>query len=32
VYTPEEVKKRKKLGDPFVKTILEKGDVLYEEE
>jgi predicted nucleotidyltransferase len=32
VYTPEEVKKRKKLGDPFVKTILEKGDVLYAKE
>jgi predicted nucleotidyltransferase len=32
VYTPEEVRKREKLGDPFVKTILEKGDVLYEKE
>jgi predicted nucleotidyltransferase len=32
VYTPEEVKKRKKLGDPFVKAILEKGDVLYAKE
>ena len=32
VYTPEEVKIREKLGDPFVKTILEKGDVLYEKE
>ncbi|MCJ7748049.1 MAG: nucleotidyltransferase domain-containing protein [Desulfobacterales bacterium] len=32
VYTPEEVKKREKLGDPFVKTILEKGNILYEKE
>jgi predicted nucleotidyltransferase len=32
VYTPEEVKRRGKLGDPFVRTILEKGDVLYEKE
>lgn len=30
VYAPEEVKKRMRLGDPFVKSILEKGDVLYE--
>ncbi len=32
VYTPEELEKREKLGDPFVKTILEKGAVLYEKE
>jgi len=32
VYTPEEVRERKKLGDPFVKNILGKGDVLYEKE
>lgn len=30
VYTPGEVRKRAKLGDPFVKTILAKGNVLYE--
>ena len=30
LYTPEEVRKREKLGDPFVKSILEKGDILYE--
>jgi predicted nucleotidyltransferase len=30
VYTPEEVKKRIKLGDPFVKGVLEKGSILYE--
>jgi predicted nucleotidyltransferase len=32
VYTPQEVRKRAKLGDPFVKTVLEKGDVLYAKE
>lgn len=32
VYTPEEVRKREKLGDPFVKAILERGDVLYAKE
>ena len=32
VYTPDEVRKREKLGDSFVKTILEKGAVLYEKE
>ncbi len=32
VYTPEEVRKREKLGDPFVKTVLEKGNVLYAKE
>jgi hypothetical protein len=32
VYTPEEVRERKKLGDPFVKNILEKGNILYEKE
>ena len=30
VYTPQEVKTRMKLGDPFVKTVLEKGNILYE--
>jgi predicted nucleotidyltransferase len=30
VYTPEEVKQRLLLGDPFVKTILEEGRVLYD--
>jgi hypothetical protein len=29
VYTPEEVRQRLSLGDPFVKTILEEGRVLY---
>ena len=32
VYTPEEVRRREKLQDPFIRTILEKGDVLYEKE
>lgn len=32
VYTPGEVEKRAKLGDPFVKNVLEKGDVLYAKE
>jgi predicted nucleotidyltransferase len=30
VYRPEEVRQRLKLGDPFVKNILDKGKVLYE--
>ena len=30
VYTPEEVKQRLSLGDPFVKNILEEGRVLYD--
>jgi predicted nucleotidyltransferase len=30
VYRPEEVRQRLKLGDPFVKSILDKGKVLYE--
>jgi predicted nucleotidyltransferase len=32
VYTPEEVKKRAKLGDPFVKAVFENGNVLYAKE
>jgi len=32
VYTPEEVKKRAKMGDPFVKTVLGRGNVLYAKE
>lgn len=30
VYRPEEVEQRLKLGDPFVKSILEEGKVLYD--
>lgn len=30
VYTPEEVKRRKKQGDFFVEDIFSKGKVLYE--
>jgi predicted nucleotidyltransferase len=30
VYTPQEVRDRLKMGDPFIKKILEKGQVLYE--
>jgi len=30
VYRPEELQHRLKLGAPFVKTILEKGKVLYD--
>ncbi len=30
VYTPQETKKRLKMGDFFIKDILEKGKVLYE--
>jgi predicted nucleotidyltransferase len=30
VMTPQEIKKRLKLGDFFIKDILEKGKVLYE--
>ena len=30
VYKPEEVKERLRLGDPFIKSILEKGEVIYD--
>lgn len=30
VYKPEELEQRMKLGDPFVKNILEEGKVLYD--
>jgi len=30
VRTPEALKKRLNMGDPFFKTILEEGQVLYE--
>lgn len=30
VYKPQEVKKRLELGDPFVKSILRDGKVLYD--
>lgn len=30
VYRPEELDQRLKLGDPFVKNILQEGKVLYE--
>jgi len=30
VYKPQELEQRLKLGDPFVKTILKKGKVLYD--
>jgi len=30
VYRPEEVEQRLKLGDPFVRNILERGKVLYD--
>jgi predicted nucleotidyltransferase len=29
VLTPDEVKKRLKIGDQFLKEIIEKGEVLY---
>lgn len=29
VYRPEEFEKRLKIGDPFLKSILEEGRVLY---
>jgi len=29
VYKPEEVEQRLKLGDPFIKTIINEGKVLY---
>ncbi|MDI6731078.1 MAG: nucleotidyltransferase domain-containing protein [Candidatus Margulisbacteria bacterium] len=29
IKTPDEVKKRLKLGDPFYKEIMQKGKVLY---
>lgn len=30
VYKPEEVEQRLKLGDPFIKGIIEEGKVLYD--
>jgi len=30
VYKPEELEQRLKLGDPFVKSILQEGKVLYD--
>ena len=30
VRTPEQVRERLALGDPFVREIVERGDVLYE--
>ena len=30
VYKPEELEQRLKLGDPFVKSILEEGKVVYD--
>ena len=30
IYTPEEIQKRLKLGDFFIRNIIEKGKVLYE--
>ena len=30
VYRPEELEQRLKLGDPFIKSILEEGKVLYD--
>ncbi len=32
VYTPEELKERIELGDPFVENILNQGRILYERE
>lgn len=29
VYRPDEIAERVKLGDPFIKTILEEGRVIY---
>lgn len=31
VYTPSQTEKRKKMGDFFIKSILEKGQTLYAE-
>ena len=31
VRTPEEVKQRLNIGDPFIKKVLNEGKVLYEE-
>ena len=30
VYKPEEVRERLRLGDPFIKSIFEEGEVLYD--
>lgn len=29
VYTPREVRERLKLEDPFIKKVIEKGEVIY---
>lgn len=29
IYTPQELSERLRLGDPFIKTIVSKGKVLY---
>lgn len=29
VYSPQELAERIRLGDPFIKTIIEEGEVLY---
>lgn len=29
IYKPEEIEERIKLGDPFIKSILEEGEVVY---
>jgi hypothetical protein len=30
VRSPRKIRERLKMGDPFFKTIVEKGEVLYE--
>ena len=30
VFTPSQIKKREEMGDPFIKTIFQKGKILYE--
>jgi len=30
VFTPSQLREREKMGDFFIKTILEKGKILYE--
>lgn len=30
VRTPEQIRHRLKIGDPFIRRIMERGEVLYE--
>lgn len=31
VYTPQQLKKREQIGDPFIRKIIDKGKIIYEQ-